>query len=100
MSFTQIIEVEGVTDEDALVDHLQGWDARESGSAPGYLRSRLFADEDRDGRYLIEVDFSSKDDAERNSDRQETAEWAAGLAKLAGGEPRYHNLRQVVTTRS
>lgn len=98
MSFTQIIELEGVRDEQALQDHVTGWDSQESGSAPGYLGSRLFADGDADGRYLLEVDFSSEEEAKRNSDRKETADWASRLTELTDGAPRYRDLRQVVTT--
>ena len=98
MSFTQIIEVEGITDEQALHDHVASWDAEQSGVAPGYLGARVLADGDTPGRYLVEVDFTSKEEAERNSAREETGTWAKALTELAGGAPGYRNLRQVCTT--
>lgn len=98
MSFTQIIEADGISDEQALHDHVAGWDSEQSGTAPGYLGAQVFADQDVPGRYLVAVDFSSQEEAKRNSDREETGAWAARLHELAGDGPRYRNLRQVCTT--
>lgn len=97
MGFTQVLTVEGA-DEQALHEHVANWDAEQSGVAPGYLGARVLADEDRPGRYLVEVDFSSKEEAQRNNDSPETATWAEQLRGLAGGEAAYLNLRQVCTT--
>lgn len=93
MSFTQLIELGGVEDETALRDHLAAWDDQEAGDAPGYLGARLLRDLDGAGRYLIAVDFSSAEEAERNSDRPETDRWAKGLDAL--GATRYVNLGEV-----
>ncbi len=98
MSFTQIIEVDGVGDEQTLHDHVAGWDSEQAGVAPGYLGARVLADNDHPGRYLVAVDFSSEQEAKRNSDRPETGDWAARLREIAGGEPTFRNLRQVCTT--
>lgn len=95
MSFTQQIIVEGA-DEKALHDHVAKWDSEQSGVAPGYLGARLLAD--GGGRHLIEVDFSSEDQARRNNDRSETAQWAEGLKRLTTSEPSYRDLREVCTT--
>lgn len=97
MSFTQIIELDGLGDEQALHDHVAGWDAEQAGVAPGYLGARVLADHDTPGRYLVLVDFSSEEEAKRNNDRAETAAWAQKLRDLAS-EPGYRNLRQVCTT--
>jgi quinol monooxygenase YgiN len=98
MSFTQIIEVEGVGDEQALHDLVASWDSEQADVAPGYLGARVFADQGAAGRYLVEVDFSSQEQAQRNSDRDETAAWATQLRGLTTGEPSYRDLRQVCTT--
>ncbi len=98
MSFTQIIELDGVHDEQALHEHTASWDAEQAGVAPGYLGSRVFADTDAAGRYLVVVDFSSAEEAARNNERPETAAWAATARGLANGEPAFHNLREVYTT--
>lgn len=97
MSFTQIMTVDGA-EEQALHDHVASWDAEQSGVAPGYLGARVLADEDREGHYLIAVDFSSEEEAQRNNDRPETAAWSEKLQELADGEPAYRNFRQVCTT--
>lgn len=94
MSFTQQITVEGAEDK-AVHEHVAKWDSEQSGVAPGYLGARVLAD---GTRHLIEVDFSSEQDARRNNDRPETAQWAEGLKRLATSEPSYRDLRQVCTT--
>jgi quinol monooxygenase YgiN len=97
MTFTQIITVDGV-DEKALHNHVAQWDSSQSGVAPGYLGARVLADESTPGRHLIEVDFSSEEEARRNNDRPETATWARQLRELADGEPSFLELREVCTT--
>ena len=94
MSFTQTIEVEA-SDERALHDHLSSWDAEQSGVAPGYVGARLLADAASPGRYLIEANFSSEEEAARNNDRPETHSWATKLNELVTGEPRFTNYRLV-----
>ena len=96
MAFTQIIDVSGA-DEKALHDLVARWDADESGSAPGYLGARVLAD-DSSGRHLIQVDFSSEEEARRNNDRPETQAWAEQLRSVADGDATYRDLRQVCTT--
>ncbi len=98
MPFTQIIELDGVKDEQALRQHIATWEADEAGAAPGYVGSRLFADDEAPGRYLVAVDFSSREEAEQNNARPETAAWAATTRALAGGEPAFRNLSEVYTT--
>lgn len=97
MAFTQIITVEGA-DEQQLHDHVAAWDADQAGTAPGYLGSRVLADQDEPGRYFVEVDFASEEEARRNDERDETEEWARGLGDIAQGGLGYRNLRQVCTT--
>jgi hypothetical protein len=98
MAFTQIIELDGIGDEQALHDLVARWDEEQAGVAPGYLGSRVFADQDAPGRYLVEVDFSSKEEAQRNNDREATSVWAKNVRELAAGEPSYRNLGQVCST--
>jgi quinol monooxygenase YgiN len=97
MSFTQIITVE-VSDEQALRDHIANWDREQSGEAPGYVGSRVLADQDQPGSFLIEVDFTSQEEAQRNNDRPETQQWAEQLRSLVDGDPSYRNLRRVFAT--
>jgi quinol monooxygenase YgiN len=97
MAFIQTIEVRA-DDEASLRDHVAGWHAEQAGIAPGYRGARILADEDTPGRFLIEVDFSSRDEADRNNARPETAAWAAKLDELTTSEPRFTNYRLVCTT--
>lgn len=98
MAFTQLIEVKGA-DEQALHEHVAAWDRDQAGVAPGYLGARVLADNDRPGRHLLEVDFSSEEEAQRNDARSETAAWAEKLRALGTvSEGAYRNLRQVCTT--
>jgi hypothetical protein len=98
MPFTQIIELDGVSDGRALEDLIVGWDTEQRGVAPGYLGCRLFVDQEAASRYLIEVDFSSVEEARENDGREATGAWADKARGLASGEPRYRNLEQVLAT--
>lgn len=98
MTFTQIIELDGVDDEQALHDHVAAWDTDQAGVAPGYLGARVLADSNRAGHYQIVVDFTSEEEATANNDRPETARWATRTRELAGSDPTHHNLREVCTT--
>jgi hypothetical protein len=60
------------TNGQALGDLMAAWHEAEAGKAPGYLGSRLLADRDDPGRFLIVVDFSSFAEAELNNDRAES----------------------------
>lgn len=82
-------------DRGALADLMTTWHEAEAGRAPGYQGSRLLADRDDPGRYVIVVDFSSAEEAERNNDRQETQEWASNLAGLIDGEPEFGNFDEI-----
>jgi quinol monooxygenase YgiN len=97
MAFTQTIEVQA-GDEQALRDHVAGWHKEQAGVAPGYQNARILADRSRPGTYLIEVEFTSEEEAARNNERGETAAWARKLEGMVAGEPAYRDLRLVCTT--
>lgn len=90
MSFTQVMTVT-TQDPDRLRALLAGWHEEQLGVAPGYQGARLMEDRGRPGRWLIEVDFSSYDDAERNNGRPETQAWAEELRGLLDDEPDYQD---------
>ncbi len=94
MGFTQSIEV-SAKDETVLRDHVAAWHAEQHGIAPGYETARILADVDRPGCYVIEVDFASREEADRNNERSETAAWATKLGELTGGQPTYRSFRLV-----
>jgi hypothetical protein len=94
MGLTQTVAVRAA-DGPALADLISAWHEAEAGVAPGYLGSRLFADRDGSGRFLVLVDFSSFEEAELNNDRPETQQWAGRLAELIDGEPVFGNYDEV-----
>ncbi|MGH4011915.1 MAG: hypothetical protein ACRDTH_27770 [Pseudonocardiaceae bacterium] len=50
------------------------------------------ADRDRPGYYLSIIEFDSYESAMENSNRPETSEFAAQMAKLCDGPPKFYNL--------
>jgi hypothetical protein len=55
-------------------------------------RGTLAADRDRPGYYLSIIEFDSYESAMENSNRPETGELAASMAKLCDGPPTFYNL--------
>lgn len=98
MPFTQIMTVQA-DERDSLIELLENWDREERGGAPGYQRARLLADQQRPGRYVVEVDFSSEAEARENNGRAETQAWADKLRALARGEPDYDDFEVIYATR-
>ncbi len=96
MTFTQMITVT-TDDSRALADHAATWNAEQGGIAPGYLGTRILASRDVPDQYVIEVDFSSEEEAGRNNDRAETAAWAQRLRDLVDTEPTYDSYVRVWT---
>lgn len=105
MRFAQAIRVR-CADDDALVQLLAQWDAGQASTdVMGYIGTRLLADRDDPGRYLILAEFaevddelSSADEAERNNQREETKQWAAKLRDLADGEPEWIHFDELYRT--
>ncbi len=96
MRFVQTMAIE-VDDRNALEAMMTEWHETEFGVAPGYLSSRLLADRDHEGRYLLVVEFSSAEAAEQNNDRPETQQWAERMNALLGGEPEFGNYDEAHT---
>ena len=97
MTFVQTISIE--TNEIQPVQNLVNqWHSEQVGVAPGYQRTRILADEERSGHYVIEVDFSSKEDPATNNERAETAAWAKQLADLVDGDPTFTSHSLVCST--
>jgi quinol monooxygenase YgiN len=88
--FIQIIEFTTSRPEEirSLVDRL-----REEGDGfGGVVRSTLTEDRDRPGHYLNIVEFDSYEEAMANSNRPEVSAFAARMAELCDGPPRFYNL--------
>lgn len=93
----QFVQTMGVSSSDieAVKSLLAEWHEAEAGVAPGYVGSRLLADRDEPGRYLLVVDFDSHAAAEQNNDRPETQQWAGKLNALLDGEATFGNYDEV-----
>lgn len=91
MRFSQHIVVYA-SNETELTDLVRAWQEGDAADTPGLLGGRVLAFRDKPGRYVIQADFESWEDAERNNERPETQSWAARLAEVIDGEPKYENL--------
>jgi hypothetical protein len=105
MRFSQSISVR-CDDAAALVALLEEWDAGQATSdVMGYIGTRLLADRDDPGGYLILAEFAEVDgdltpaqEAERNNQREATQRWADKLRALAGGEPEWTHFDELYRT--
>ena len=105
MRFTQGIRAR-CSDPEGLMRLLVEWDdGQASTDVMGYIGTRLLADRDEPGSYLILADFAEVDgdltpaeEAERNNQRQETARWAERLRALVGGEPEWTHYDEIYRT--
>jgi hypothetical protein len=105
LNFCQTIVVHS-DDPASIVELLEQWDTQQADAdIMGYMGTRLLADRENPGQYMIIADFgvvdpdvSAADEASRNNDRPETKEWAARLLNLVEGEPTYHHYDELYRT--
>ena len=105
LNFSQTITVR-CDDPAAIVALLEQWDADQASTdIMGYMGTRVLADREQPGQYLIIADFgvvdpevSAAEEAERNNDRPETRAWAARLRELVKGEPEYRHFDELYRT--
>ena len=94
MRFAQGIKVR-CDDPEGLLRLLATWDEGQATTdVMGYIGTRLLADRDEPGCYMILAEFAEVDgdlspaeEAERNNQREETERWAQKLRALVDGEP-------------
>jgi hypothetical protein len=104
-NFSQTITVRA-EDPAPIVALFSEWDHLQATSdIMGYMGTRVLADRDTPGQYVIIADFgvvdpevSAADEAERNNQRPETAEYAARLAAMIEGEPDYRHYDEIYRT--
>lgn len=104
-NFSQTITVR-CDDPAPIVELLAEWDVNQATSdIMGYMGTRVLADREKLGQYVIIADFgvvdpnvSAADEAARNNLRPETQEWAARLLELIDGEPEYHHFDEIYRT--
>lgn len=105
LNFSQTIAVQ-CGDPAPIIALLEEWDVGQASTdIMGYMGTRLLADREHPGRYLIVADFGvvdpdvpAADEAARNNDRPETQEWASRLRALVDGEPEYHHFDELYRT--
>ena len=88
--FTQIIEFTTNRIDDFNAE-LDAWIVKSEGHRVPH-RAVLRRDRDNENVYLLTVEFASYDQAMKNSDRPETATFAAFLAEISNGPLRFRNL--------
>jgi hypothetical protein len=88
--FVQIVEF-----KTSRIDEMKALsDASQPQLQPGSTVRRVTftADRDRPGYYLSIIEFDSYESAMENSNRPETSEFSAAMAKLCDGPPKFYNL--------
>ncbi len=94
------------TDPDGLVQLVHEWDQGQATTdVMGYIGTRLLANRDDPGSYMILAEFAEVDgdltpaqEAERNNQRVETQRWADQLRSLIGGEPEWIHFDELYRT--
>ena len=105
LNFCQMITVRCDSAE-TLREMIEAWD-REQAKADimGYMGTRILADREIPGRYVLVADFgvvdpdvSAADEAQRNNERPETQMWAERLRAVVEGEPEFHDYDEIYRT--
>ena len=106
-NFSQTITVR-CEDAAPILEMLADWDFNQATSdIMGYMGTRVLADREKLGQYVIIADFgvvdpnvSAADEAARNNERPETRSFAARLLEVIDGEPEYHHFDEIYRTDS
>jgi hypothetical protein len=87
--FVQIIEF-----TTSRIDEIRAMNEQWRQSHPdiGPRRITVARDRDRENTYCSIVEFTSYDEAMRNSEDPQTGEWAGRMAALCDGDPVFRNL--------
>ena len=88
--FVQIIEYKTSRIDEVQALATERRPQMEAGST--VRRGTVTADRDRPGYYLTIIEFDSYESAMENSHRAQTSEFAAEMAKLCDGPPKFYNL--------
>jgi hypothetical protein len=104
-NFSQTIAVR-CDDPAPIIEMLKEWDFNQATSdIMGYMGTRVLADRDNPGQYLIIADFgvidpdvSAAEEAARNNERPETQATAARMREMLDGEPEYRHYDELYRT--
>jgi hypothetical protein len=91
---------------DRLIALAREWDALHVGQqVTGFMESRILADRDDPGRYVMIADFgvvdpnvSAAQEAFLNNERPETQQSAARFRAVTSGEPEWHHYDEIYRT--
>jgi hypothetical protein len=89
-----------------LIELIAQWDLDQATTdIMGYMGTRVLADREHPGRYLVIADFgmvdpdvSAADEALRNNERPETEAMGKAVFELIDGQPEFHNFDEVYRT--
>jgi hypothetical protein len=104
-NFSQMITVRS-DDLPRIIELIAEWDlSRATGEITGYMGTRILADREHAGQYVIIADFgvvdpnvSAAEEAARNNSRPETLEWGARMREVIDGEPQFRDFDEVYRT--
>jgi hypothetical protein len=104
-NFSQTITVR-CEDPTPILEMLAAWDLQQAtGDIMGYMGTRVLADREVTGQYVIIADFgvvdpqvSAAEEAARNNERPETQAFAARLLEVIDGPPEYHHFDEIYRT--
>jgi hypothetical protein len=105
LNFTQLITLH-CPDLPKLIELIEQWDMQHATTdIVGYMGSRVLADREQIGRYVVIVEFgvvdpevSAAEEAARNNERPETKAMAAAVAAISHGALEYQNFDEVYST--
>ena len=105
LNFSQTITFR-CDDPQQIIDLLMEWDRNQAESdIMGYMGTRVLADREQPGEYVIIAEFGivdpdvpAADEAARNNDRPETQAWSDAFRKVIIGEPEYHHFDEIYRT--
>ena len=104
-NFSQTIRLH-CREPERLIELIAQWDRNQAATEiMGYMGTRVLADRERPGDYLIIADFgvidpdvSAAEEAARNNERPETKAMAAAVTELVDGDPEFHDFDELYRT--
>jgi hypothetical protein len=93
-------------DPETLITLAREWDSLQANqTAMGFMETRILADRDDPGRYVMIADFgvvdpdvSAAQEAFLNNERHQTQEFAERFRAVATGEPEWHHYDELYRT--
>ena len=104
-NFSQMISVRS-DDLPRILELVAEWDYNQAtGDIMGYMGTRVLADREKMGRYVIIADFgvvdpsvSAADEAARNNARPETRAFSVRMREVLDDDPEFHHFDEIYRT--